>query len=1030
MITPRQTRLVRVPHLAGFRAALTDAIGALDPVSAADTFVIVPTRAAGEQLRRTVEDRLISKDRPAIAWPGVGPRPDFYRNLASRLSEAAEVLSPFDREVLLGRVAREVVSAGIEPPFAVRPALVAEMVALYDHIRRQARTVEDFDRNLRAELEPAAESDRGAAALLAQTRFLTAVFNGYEARLAELGLADEHVARSAMLASTPRRPLLHAVVAVADRVADPEGLWPVDFTLLSMVPGLTRIDLVATENMLAAGFLERVHAALPGIEEEHIRVPKVPKVPGVPEVLGVSEVPEVPEVLVRPGGTGGAAHWPTLVVPSADGMPAFEARDREEELSEIARRIKADRRSGVGAPLHRTALVVRRPLPYLYLARSVFGGAGIPFETLDTLPLAAEPYAAALDLVLDFVASSYARASAIALLRSPHFRFEHQGDPVTAESVSALDRALAEARYLGGEDRLARLIGEWTAIDVPATRAERRRHRARPAAQLLGELVRELAPLADERPVPSQLRLLRVFLDRHHREHDGNVDRARLERVSRAVRHAIDALSSAYEAHDPQATASVTGLSAAIRRWLGAQTFAAPTGTRGLQILDAEAARFADVDDVQLVGLVEGEWPERVRRNIFYPPFLLNVLEPSPAADDPNRRESDMRRAARASFWDLLTLAKDRARVSTFALESDAVVEPSAFVDDLAASGLIREVAAAGPALRVFVDEALSRPPIVLDGLPAMAEGWVRLRLARAAEADSRFRGEAGPWILPRVSVSRIDRYLKCPFQFFASEVLGLEEEPEDEDLPPPWERGRFLHAIFETFFREWQALGHGRVTPDLLPAARDLLVEISESALAGMPPAEAALERLRLRGSAASPGIIDRVLSMEADRDDEIARRLIEYSLDDVFVFRGEDESTRAVRLRAKIDRVDLLADGTFRVIDYKSRILPDLKQTVQLQVYTSAVAQQLQKADGTGPVPAEAFYLSMEGEPPIRAIRPAKGQTLDDVLRAAEGRLVQALDDIGAGHFPPRPVPRSLCRLCPFDAVCRKAFVEAGDE
>ncbi len=771
MITPRQTRLVRVPHLAGFRAALTDAISALDPVSAADTFVIVPTRAAGEQLRRTVEDRLLSKDRPAIAWPGVGPRSDFYRNLASRLSEATEVLSPFDREVLLGRVARDLVASGIEPPFAVRPALVAEMVALYDHIRRQARTIEDFDRNLRAELEPAVESDRGAAALLAQTRFLTAVFDGYEARLAELGLADEHVARSVMLAASPRRPLLHLVVAVADRVADPEGLWPVDFTLLSMIPGLTRIDLVATENMLAAGFLERVHAALPGIEET-----RVPGVPGVREVPGVHEVHEVPEVLGRPEATSGAKQWPTLVVPSADGLPAFEARDREEELAEIARRIKADRRSGVGSPLHRTALVVRRPLPYLYLARSVFGNAGIPFETLDTLPLAAEPYAAALDLVRDFVAASHARATAIALLRSPHFRFEHQGVPLTAESVSALDRALADARYLGGEDRLARLIGEWSAIDVPATREERRRLRARPAAPLRGARVRELAPQAAERPVPSQLGLLRAFLDRHHREHDGDVDRARLERVSRAVRHAIDALSSAYEAHDPQATASVTGLSAAIRRWLGAQTFAARTGTRGLQILDADAARFADVDDVQLVGLVEGEWPERVRRNIFYPPFLLNVLEPSPAADDPHRRESDTRRAARASFWDLLTLAKDRVRVSTFALESDAVVEPSAFVDDLAASGLTREVAAARPALRVFVDEALSRPPIVLDGLPATAEAWARLRLARPAEPDSRFRGEAGPWILPRVSVSRIDRYLKCPFQFFASEVLGLEE--------------------------------------------------------------------------------------------------------------------------------------------------------------------------------------------------------------------------------------------------------------
>ncbi len=44
-----------------------------------------------------------------------------------------------------------------------------------------------------------------------------------------------------------------------------------------------------------------------------------------------------------------------------------------------------------------------------------------------------------------------------------------------------------------------------------------------------------------------------------------------------------------------------------------------------------------------------------------------------------------------------------------------------------------------------------------------------------------------------------------------------------------------------------------------------------------------------------------------------------------------------------------------------------------------------------------------------------------------AAEDRMVQAIDDIGAGHFPVRPVPRSLCAMCPFDSVCRKQFVEA---
>jgi hypothetical protein len=106
----------------------------------------------------------------------------------------------------------------------------------------------------------------------------------------------------------------------------------------------------------------------------------------------------------------------------------------------------------------------------------------------------------------------------------------------------------------------------------------------------------------------------------------------------------------------------------------------------------------------------------------------------------------------------------------------------------------------------------------------------------------------------------------------------------------------------------------------------------------------------------------------------------------------------------------------------------LPDPKRSVQLQVYTSAVAQQLGRTRGPRQ-PAEAFYLSLEGETPVKALRPAKGQALDELLRDAEQRMVQALDDIGAGHFPARPSPRSLCNQCPFDTVCRKAFVEPDD-
>ena len=164
----------------------------------------------------------------------------------------------------------------------------------------------------------------------------------------------------------------------------------------------------------------------------------------------------------------------SLLVRAPVTAQGFSYRDREDELEGVARRIKADRRRGVKPPLDRIALVVARPLPYLYLAREVFSGAGIPYEALDTLPLAAEPYAAAVDVVLEAVSANFTRRSMMALLRSPHFRFQGDGADVDRASVAALDIAMAEQRYLGGLDRLRTLVGY-----VDRRRTSRRACRAR-----------------------------------------------------------------------------------------------------------------------------------------------------------------------------------------------------------------------------------------------------------------------------------------------------------------------------------------------------------------------------------------------------------------------------------------------------------------------------------------------------------------------------------------------------------------------
>jgi RecB family exonuclease len=969
VITPRRIRLLRVPGLAGYRSTLVDLTRELDASSAADTFLLVPTSAAAAQLTRTLGERL-ADHRPRAH---VGSRADLYDQLIARLPEQPRLLTGFEREALLAAGAREAADGGAPPPFHVRPALIAEMLTLYDHLRRLGRSVDDFDRLLGGELEPAAESDRGAAQLLDQTRFLAAAFRGYEARLRDGGGVDEHVARALLLAMPSASPIRHVIVAIGDRPFDADGYWPADVTLLTTVAGLETIDIVATSTVLEAGYLDRLRLAFVEIDETA----------GRPAAVAQSASAD------QEDGTAS-----TLIAP--EGELAFRYRDREDELEGVARRIKADRRRGVAPRLDRIGLVVARPLPYLYLAREVFSGAGIPYEAFATLPLAAEPYAAAVDVVLECAAANFTRRALMAMLRSPHFRFAIDGAEIERAAVAALDVAMAEQRYLGGLDRLRTLAEQWTGPE-------------KPAAQVALHVAHTLAPLIVSRPMVDQVALLRGVLDTHDREHDDRRRRARS-----AVVLALDGLSAAYRRHDPSATGTVTELSAAIRRWLGTQTFELATTPGGIRILDAQSARFADLDDVQILGLVEGEWPERQRRNVFYPRSLVAQLEPSRPERVALNDERDHLRSARAMFRDLIGLAAQRTRLSTFALESEAVVEPSSFVDDVPSFGITTARAIPDDGARVFRYEVLADDPLVTGSQ------WARARAANAARESRRFAGEAGEWALPRVSVSRIERYMKCPFQFFVANVLQVAEQPEDEISRSPLERGRFLHELFETFFHEWQSRGHGRITGQNMAEARALCEEIAGPALRSLPPAEAGLERARLFGSAVSSGIVDRVFAMEAERGIGIRERLMEYELDDAFTFTGADGAAREVRLRAKIDRVDLLDDGTFRLIDYKTKYVPDRRLALQLPIYSACVRRSLSATHGRDIPASEAMYLSFEGRQAVVPLE-ERGKLFEELTTSAEHRLVAALDAIAAGHYPARPETRNLCTMCAFVAVCR---------
>ena len=979
MITPRTTRLLRTPDLRALHRTIAEAI-ALRRSPAA---VIVPTTAAGATLRRTLT--AIAHD----AGPAeIVTRDDAYARLhAHYLGAEATMLSAFEREVLLLRAAEGAQTSGAPAPFRIRPGLIVEILGFYDELRRRHRTVADFNRLMTDSLLPSVEIDRGAERLYRQTRFLVATFEAFESLIASSGRLDEHTLRTVLLSTAAPPAFRHVIVTVADQAADPRGLWTADFDLLARLHGVEAVDVIATENVLAAGFHQRIHDLMPGIEEHRCGVPSAP-----------------PLLLAPPAR-------------SADATPTwFVLRDREEELADVAR-LAATRPNP-----ERLAVVYQRPLPYLYLARAVFADAGHAYQAVDALPLAAEPFAAALDLVFSFLGAEGNRSSIVHLLGSPHWRFpalEAADEPV-ADQLAALDAWLRELKYLGGWERLAGLaehVGGST-----GTARQRRRSRPVHAINAARAAADALAPVRTAAVASQQIAALLAFIRDHEVVPDAmtaHVDDAAWQsrhlRTRAAVIAALESLAGACAGHN-DTPLSVERLAGTVRRWIDGQTFAPQTGSHGIVLLDAPAAAYADVDELRLVGLVETDWPERVRRSIFYPSNLLTQL------GWPN--ETERLASARARFVDLLHLARGRVSASTFTLEDDAIVPPSPLLEEIDASGLAVERPAFIAERTPFAHERLiagEPPPTTSD--PASA--WLALRASRSPAESDAFHGAAGARDPAVYAVSHVERYLECPFKYFAARVLHLDEERDDESGLSPQERGQLLHEVFETFFRQWHAAGRGAVTTANLTDALEWFAAVAEAAIARLPEADRALERTYLLGSAAAAGLGERAFNFEIEQECEVVERLLEHPLEGEFEF-AVASGSRKIRLRAKADRIDLLEDGTLRVIDYKLGRAPKPSRALQLPVYGLCAQQHLAGRRGRDWTVSRAGYVAFKEKNAFVAV--GASTSLDRALEEGAQRLVDAVEGIEAGQFPVKPDEPYRCMWCGYAGVCRKDYI--GDE
>ena len=990
--------LVRCSNLAGFRQALVELALSGGPLDARRRAIVVPTRASAELLRQTIEASSLSQTLRAIVLPDLVTRDEWMGRLHVAVPGAAPLLSRVERELLLARAARAAAArsrmTGV--PFQLRPGLVAGMLDLYDELRRRQRTVRRFARSLFDQLRVERGTDRGSEGLIHQTCFLGFAFLGYERGVAASGSMDEHVLRALLIDRQPAVPFDHVVIAVADRPTDPRGLWPVDFDLIGRLRAVSRVDVVVTDEMHDAGLRDRAERELPGLEETR------------------RDVVREPSIVLTPAG------------PAGDDGPCVVSRDREEELRDVARAIRA-RADAAGTLREPTAIVFHRPLPYLYLAQQVLGDAGVPYRALDALPLASEPYAALLDLVLAAARTGGTREAMTALLRTRlmQFREAAEQDFLTSQDVAALDFGLAERRSIGEADsyvaEIERLVAQ--RHGRPGFDADRALRAARVAAQLRDEL----SDYRSGRSASEQVSSISSFLRRHERPIDaGQLADDRPIRARAAVLGTLDDLARGLRRHDDRRRAH-DELTALIRHQIEALTFAPRLGRRGVHLVDAAAARFGRFDHVHLVGLVETDWPERPARSIFFTSGLLKALGWP--------QEPDHVRAQQAAFRDLLALAARTTTLHAFQLDGDSIVARSPLIEaareptphvifrSLDPDTLRRDA--------VFTDEVLTRQAISSAGLPDDVARWLELRRRRPAPEDRRYRGFVGPLEPRPYRVSRVDRYVDCPFKYFSEDILGLPEEREESSGLTPLERGTLVHELFERFYRAWHAQGEGTITPATLPAAVALFATLTRQALSDLPEADRALEETRLLGSIVARGLAERVFELESDAGGRVTDRLLEFTLRGSFAFPqllGIKQKT--IEVRGKADRVDVFDDGSIRVIDYKLGRLPDVVTSVQIGVYAHCVRAVLGGRDGRPHPVRSAMYLAFGDDRKLEGALGSPSQPADVAVDARASDFASIVDRIEAGEFPARPLRPSECQWCRYALVCRKEYAPDSDE
>jgi len=202
----------------------------------------------------------------------------------------------------------------------------------------------------------------------------------------------------------------------------------------------------------------------------------------------------------------------------------------------------------------------------------------------------------------------------------------------------------------------------------------------------------------------------------------------------------------------------------------------------------------------------------------------------------------------------------------------------------------------------------------------------------------------------PVYSSSRLETIAKCPYKYFLNYVLGV-SAPDEAELDPfswlsPLEQGTLLHSVFELFIKEIIESRDQLDSEEKIRLINKILDEEAEKMRAKVIPPSELIYQLKLKELKERTELFMRLIELELKDSEPL---YVEKFFDDFLL---KLNSGRKIKLHGKIDRIDSLADGSFRIIDYKTggdysySEQEYFKEGTQLQpaIYSAAFEEELE--------------------------------------------------------------------------------------